>query len=74
MQFFVRLHFGNIIAIEQPVDLFTGQGDDGFTRLGPFELFFGQGFIVEYEAIQFPLCTVQKYARNSKNTFLIRLL
>ena len=54
MQCFMTLNFRDIIAIQQPVHLLAIDRDDGLGLFGPFEFFFGEGFVVEYEAVFFP--------------------
>ena len=54
MQFFMPRHQRNIVAIEQPVNLFTGQGDNFFTTPGPAEFLLGQGFVIQHKTIVFP--------------------
>jgi len=54
MQGFMASQQGNVIAVQQPVDLFTGQRHQLIRRPRPFELFFSQGFVIEHKAVVLP--------------------
>tara|TARA_R110001583_G_scaffold160368_1_gene312257 strand:- start:101 stop:457 length:357 start_codon:yes stop_codon:yes gene_type:complete len=54
MQFFMACHQRNIVAIKQPVNLLTGQGNNVFTTPRPAKLLFGQGFVIQHKTVIFP--------------------
>lgn len=54
MQSFVPLHVGDVVTIQQPVHLLPGEGNHRVFVLGPLELFLGERFVVQHEAIVFP--------------------
>jgi hypothetical protein len=62
MELFVWLHATDIVAVEQPVQLLTGQGHDVpglFTW--PVESGFLQPLLPQAKAAVFPLCPVHNY-------------
>jgi len=44
----------DVVAVQQPVDLLAGQRHQVIGRPRPFELFLGQGFVIEHKAVVFP--------------------
>ena len=56
VQFFMCLHAHNIVPVEQPVQLLTGQGDDLIKRLsGPFKACLLQTLLPQAKTITFPV-------------------
>ena len=56
VQSFMCLHAHDIVAIEQPVQLLTGQRDDFIQRLaGPFELGSFQRLLPQAVTVTFPI-------------------
>lgn len=51
MQRFMSAHLGDVIAIQQPIDLLPGHRQDSFIVLRPLELFFDQHFVIEHKTI-----------------------
>ena len=54
MQFFVAFHQGNIIAIEQPIDLLSREGEQLIGRGWPFEFLLGERLVIEHKAVVLP--------------------
>jgi len=54
MQLFMPLHSADIITVQQPVDLLTGQRYKLIALAWPAEFLFGQAFVVEHKTIVFP--------------------
>lgn len=54
MQFFMPIEQTDIITIEQPINLFTRQGQQVISQAGPLELLLGQRLIIEDKTIILP--------------------
>ena len=59
MQLFMRLHTHHVVAIQQPVQLLTGQRDYITVNLaGPFEAGPLQALLPQTKTVALPLCPV----------------
>ena len=54
MQFFMARHQGNIVAVQQPIDLLAGEGNHFVVRVRPLELLFRQRFVIQHKPVVFP--------------------
>ena len=50
----MAVNLGDIIAIQQPIDLLPGHRQNSLIVLGPVEFFFGQGFVIKHKTIALP--------------------
>lgn len=55
MQLFMPFHQADVVTVEQPVDLLTGQCHHLFVWSWPAEFFLRQALVVEHETIVFPV-------------------
>jgi hypothetical protein len=62
MKFFVALHQGNIITIEQPVDLLGREREQFIGRRWPFEFLLGERLVIEDKAVVLPHQTLDLVA------------
>ena len=54
MQLFMAFHGTDIVAIEQPIHLLTGECYNVIFALGPLEFFLGQRLVIQHETIVLP--------------------
>ncbi len=54
MQFLMAGHQGNVVAVQQPIDLLAGEGNHFVVRVRPPELLFRQRFVIQYKPIVLP--------------------